>query len=297
MYATFSILSDKYVGVQRIMSALNYAYFLGFLSLGVTFVIATGGIDFSIGPVMFCSALIAGYCLTSYGVPLAVSLVISVLVGMLFGVFNGYFVAYWTVPPFIISMASMNIAKGLSSVFTKTQSVSWPQSADANGWYRNFVKMGNFPVGLVILLVCAVICSVILNQTKAGRYILCLGSNKEAVRLSGVNVKKWEMLAYVICGILVGIAAIFYVAAYTTVQPGYGDTYNNEAIAGCVMGGTSMTGGLASISGTVIGVFIIALLQDGILALGFSKDYQLIITGLIVIVAVYADVSTRRRKN
>ena len=297
MYAIFGMLSSKFVGVQRIMSALNYAYFLGFLSLGVTFVIATGGIDFSIGPVMFCSALISGYCLTKYGVPLVLSLLISVLVGFLFGVFNGYFVAYWTVPPFIISMASMNIAKGLASVFTKTQSVSWPQSVDANGWYRNFVKMGNFPVGLVIFLVFAVICSIILNQMKAGRYILSLGSNKEAVRLSGVNVKKWEMLAYIICGTLVGIAAIFYVAAYTTVQPGYGDQYNNEAIAGCVMGGTSMAGGLASISGTVIGVFIIALLQEGILALGFSKDYQLIITGIIVIVAVYADVVTRRRKN
>ena len=297
MYAVFCMLSDKFVGVQRIMSALNYAYFLGFLSLGVTFVIATGGIDFSIGPVMFCSALISGYCLTSYGVPLVFSLLISVLVGFLFGVFNGYFVAYWTVPPFIISMASMNIAKGLASVFTKTQSVSWPQSADANGWYRSFIKVGNFPVGLVIFLVFAVLCSILLNQTKAGRYILSLGSNKEAVRLSGVNIKKWEMLAYVICGTLVGIAAIFYVAAYTTVQPGYGDQYNNEAIAGCVMGGTSMAGGLASISGTVIGVFIIALLQEGILALGFSKDYQLIITGIIVIVAVYADVVTRRRKN
>ncbi|MCI9201406.1 MAG: ABC transporter permease [Lachnospiraceae bacterium] len=297
MYAVFCILSDKFVGIQRIMSALNYAYFLGFLSLGVTFVIATGGIDFSIGPVMFCSALISGYCLTSYGVPMALSLVISVLVGTLFGVFNGYFVSYWTVPPFIISMASMNIAKGLASVFTKTQSVSWPQSVDANGWYRSFIKVGNFPVGLVIFLVFAVLCSILLNQTKAGRYILSLGSNKEAVRLSGVNVKKWEMLAYVICGTLVGIAAIFYVAAYTTVQPGYGDQYNNEAIAGCVMGGTSMVGGLASISGTVIGVFIIALLQEGILALGFSKDYQLIITGIIVIVAVYADVATRRRKN
>ena len=297
MYAVFCMLSDKFVGMQRIMSALNYAYFLGFLSLGVTFVIATGGIDFSIGPVMFCSALISGYCLTSYGVPMALSLVISVLVGTLFGVFNGYFVSYWTVPPFIISMASMNIAKGLASVFTKTQSVSWPQSVDANGWYRSFIKVGNFPVGLVIFLVLAVLCSILLNQTKAGRYILSLGSNKEAVRLSGVNVKKWEMLAYVICGTLVGIAAIFYVAAYTTVQPGYGDQYNNEAIAGCVMGGTSMVGGLASISGTVIGVFIIALLQEGILALGFSKDYQLIITGIIVIVAVYADVATRRRKN
>ena len=101
------------------------------------------------------------------------------------------------------------------------------------------------------------------------------------------------MSAYIICGILVGISAIFYTAAYTTVQPGYGDQYNNEAIAGCVMGGTSMAGGLASISG----VFIIALLQEGILALGFTKDYQLIITGLIVIVAVFSDVVARRRKN
>ncbi|MEY8332269.1 ABC transporter permease [Lachnospiraceae bacterium 47-T17] len=297
MYILFSVTAKGFAGLPRILSALNYAYFLGFLSLGVTFVIATGGIDFSIGPVMFCAALVSGFCLTSYGVPTAVCLVLSILVGFLFGCFNGYLVAYWTVPPFIVSMASMNIAKGLASVFTKTQSVSWPQAAEAAGWFRKFVKVGNFPVGLVIFAAAAVICSLLLNNTKAGRYILSLGSNKEAVRLSGVNVKKWEMLAYVICGTLVGIAAIFYVAAYTTVQPGYGDTYNNEAIAGCVMGGTSMAGGLASIGGTVIGVFIISLLQEGILALGINKNYQLIITGLIVIVAVYADVVARRRKN
>ena len=162
---------------------------------------------------------------------------------------------------------------------------------------EDLVKAGNVPTGLIIFLAAAIVCGVVLNKTKAGRYILCLGSNKEAVRLSGVDVKKWEMLAYVICGILVGIAAIFYVGAYTTVQPGYGDQYNNEAIAGCVMGGTSMAGGLASIGGTVIGVLIISLLQQGILALGFSKDYQFIITGIIVIAAVYADVSARRRKN
>ena len=297
MYLLFSLTSKNFAGLPRILSALNYAYFLGFLSLGVTFVIATGGIDFSIGPVMFCSALISGYCLTSYGVPVAVSLVISVMIGTLFGIFNGYLVAYWKVPPFIVSMASMNIAKGVASVFSKTQSVSWPQGSTEPGWFRNMVKIGNFPVGLVIFLVVAIVCSIILNKTKAGRYILSLGSNKEAVRLSGVNIKKWEMLAYIICGLLVGIAAIFFVAAYTTVQPGYGDQYNNEAIAGCVMGGTSMAGGLASIGGTVIGVFIIALLQEGILALHFTKDYQLIITGIIVIVAVYADVVARRRKN
>lgn len=297
MYVLFSIVVDRFAGLPRILSTLNYAYFLGFLALGVTFVIATGGIDFSIGPVMFCSALVSGYCLTSYGMPVGLSLVISVLVGLMFGIFNGYLVSYWSVPPFIVSMASMNIAKGIASVFTKTQSVSWPQGTTEQGWFRSLVKVGDIPVGLFILLAVAVICGIVLNKTKAGRYILSLGSNKEAVRLSGVNVKKYEMLAYVICGLLVGIAAIFFVGAYTTVQPGYGDTYNNEAIAGAVMGGTSMAGGLASIGGTVIGVFIISLLQEGILALGFTKDYQLIITGIIVIVAVYADVVARRRKN
>lgn len=298
MYLAFGLLTGgKFFGTSRLMNTMNYACFLGFLSLGVTFVIATGGIDFSIGPVMFCCALVSGYSFTSHGIPMGTALVMSILIGLMFGIFNGYLVAYWSVPPFIVSMASMNIAKGIAAVFTKTQSVSWPQSTDAAGWYRDFVKMGDIPTGLFIFLGVALICGIILNKTKAGRYILCLGSNREAVRLSGVDVKKWEMLAYVICGVLVGIAAIFYVGAYTTVQPGYGDQYNNEAIAGCVMGGTSMAGGLASIGGTVIGVLIISLLQQGILALGFSKDYQFIITGIIVIVAVYADVSARRRKN
>ena len=265
--------------------------------MGVTFVIATGGIDFSIGPVMFCCSLVAGYSLTAYNVPMAASLILSILIGVVFGIFNGYLVAYWNVPPFIVSMASMNIAKGIAAVFTKTQSVSWPQSNTADGWYRNLVSLNVFPVGIIVFLGVAVICAIVLNKTKWGRYILCIGSNEEAVRLSGVNVKKWKMLAYVICGTLVCIASIYFVAVYTTVQPGYGDQYNNEAIAGCVMGGTSMAGGLASISGTVIGVVIISLLQQGILALGFTKEYQYIITGLIVIAAVYSDVSARRRKN
>lgn len=301
MYIIFAIASPTFVGYSRILSALSYAYFLGFLALGVTFVIGTGGIDFSIGTVMFCSALVSGQVLTKYGWPLLPCLLVSVLVGMAFGTLNGYFVAYWKIPPFITSMASMQISKGFGSAFTKTQSVSWPQAAEAEGWYRNFIKVRvggiDIPTGLIFLLIAAVICSIILNKTKAGRYILCLGSNKEAVRLSGVNVKKWEMLAYIICGTLAGIAAIFFVGAYTTVQPGLGDQYNNEAIAGCVMGGTSMAGGLASIGGTVIGVMIIALLQEGILAMGFTKDYQLVITGVIVIIAVYADILSRRRKS
>ena len=298
MYLIFGLATGgKFFGMSRIMIILNYVYFLGFLSLGVTFVIATGGIDFSIGPVMYCCALIAGYCLNNYGVPMPMALLISILVGLAFGTFNGYLVSSWKVPPFIVSMASMNISKGIAAIFTKNQSVSWPQASAAGGWYRNLSSWNGIPVGLFILLAVAIVCAMILNKTRAGRYILCIGSNEEAVRLSGVNVKKWKMLAYVICGTLVGIAAIFFVAAYTTVQPGYGDQYNNEAIAACVMGGTSMAGGIATISGTVISVLIIALLQQGILAIGFTKDYQYIITGLIVIAAVYSDVIARRRKN
>ena len=301
MYIIFAIISPTFLSYSRILSALNYAYFLGFLALGVTFVIATGGIDFSIGPVMFCAALIGGRLLTKNGVPTAVSLLVCILVGLAFGIWNGFLVAYMGLPSFISSMASMMLAKGIGSVFTQTQSISWPQSSDPSGWYRNLVKMKiggvDVPTGLILLLIVAVICAIILNNTKMGRYILCLGSNKEAVRLSGVNVKKWEMTAYILCGTLAGIAAIAYVGAYTTVQPGLGDTFNNDAIASCVMGGTSMAGGIASIGGSIIGVMIVSLLQEGILAMGFQKDYQYVITGIIVLLAVYADVRSKKRKN
>lgn len=301
MYIIFAILSPTFLSYNRILSALNYAYFLGFLAIGVTFVIATGGIDFSIGPVMFAAALISGQLLTKNGFPVALCILVSILVGLVFGILNGYLVAYCGLPSFITSMASMQMAKGVGSVFTKTQSVSWPQASEATGWYRNLARMKvgsvQIPVGLIILLAAMIIFSMILTRTKAGRYILCLGSNKEAVRLSGVDVKKWEMLAFVICGMCAGIAAIFYVAVYTTVQPGLGDTFNNEAIASCVMGGTSMSGGLASIGGSFIGVMIISLLQEGILAMGFQKDWQYVLTGIIVLIAVTADIRSRRRKN
>lgn len=301
MYGFFALFANNFVSYNRILSAMNYAYFLGFLALGVTFVIATGGIDFSIGPVMFCAAIMSGYLLIHFHWPLWLCLIASIVVGMLYGSLNGYLVAYKSVPSFITSMAIMQMSKGIASVFTKAQSVSWPQLAQENGWYRNLVKMkiggAYIPVGLIILLIAAIICAIILNKTKMGRYFLSLGSNREAVRLSGVDVRKWEMRAYMICGTMAGIAAIFFVAAYTTVQPGYGDQYNNEAIAGCVMGGTSMAGGLASIGGTFIGVMIISILQEGILAIGLNKNYQLVITGLIVIIAVFLDVLSRKRRN
>ena len=281
---------NVFLTYARFTSAINYGYFIGFLALGVTFVIATGGIDFSVGPVMFCAALISGYCFNNFGFPMWVSLIMCPLIGMVFGTVGGFFVSYLHLPSFI---------------FTKTQNVSWPGRNDPGGWYRSLSNMEvsiggqnvNIPMGLIILIIVAILCSILLNKTKAGRYMICLGANREAVRLSGVDTRRWEMLAYVICGTLAGLAAIFYVGCYTTVQPVKGDTFNNEAIAACVMGGTSMAGGLASILGTVIGSFIISIMQEGILSMGFNIAFQYSLTALILLGAVIADVTSRRRRN
>ena len=287
---------NVFLTYARFTSAINYGYFIGFLALGVTFVIATGGIDFSIGPVMVCAGLIAGRLLVTFGWPLWIALIMCVVVGACFGIINGIMVSYMGLPSFISSMASMMLAKGVGSVFTHVQNSNWPKTGDPNSWYKFFVSYNGFPTGLVFLLVVAIICAILLNRTNIGRYILCIGSNREAVRLSGVDTRKWEALAYIICGVLAGIAAITYVGVITQVQPGLGDEFNNNAIASCVMGGTSMAGGVASMGGTVIGVFIISLLRVGIQAMGFRPDYQYIITGIIVALAVFADIRSSARK-
>ncbi len=138
--------------------------------------------------------------------------------------------------------------------------------------------------------------AVILTKTKTGRYILALGSNKEATRLSGVNIMKWETIAYVISGTFAGIAAVSYVAIYSTVQPGTGNGFELDAIAGVVIGGTSLAGGVGSVAGTLIGVFIMSVLKVGLPFIGLQPHYQLFITGIVLIIAVYADVRNRIKK-
>ena len=271
LYLLFSLFSGRVLGAVDIQNVLNSVDFMGFLTIGVMFVIATGGIDFSIGPVMYCAALVAGQLLVVGGLPLWLCLLISILVGLIFGILNGIMV-------------------------TKSAGVSWPSTGSANDWYRKLINVNGIPTGLIILLVFAIVCSVILNRTRIGRYILCIGSNREAVRLSGVDTRKWEALAYIICGILAGIAAIMYVGVNTKVTTAGGDAFNNNAIAACVMGGTSMAGGVASVSGSLIGILIIALLRVGINAMKFSPDWQYIITGIIVALAVYADIRSSQRR-
>ena len=205
MFVVFKVvLGSKFPVGDSIKSTLNYVYFLG---LPVTWCYIRNcnrrnRFLHRTGNVLLCTRFRLLHD-KLHSVPCAAAMVICVLIGLAFGIFNGWLVSYLSVPPFIVSMASMNIAKGIASVFTKTQSVSWPLASDpTNGWFRNIVSYKGFPVGLVIFLGAAIICGIILYNTKPGRYILCLGSNTEAVRLSGVDTKKWNMLAYVICGVL-----------------------------------------------------------------------------------------------
>lgn len=178
--------------------------------------------------------------------------------------------------------------------------MTWPQAGTETGWFRNIFKIKSgdvlIPTGFILLMVVAVLAAILLNKTKPGRYIVSLGSNYEATRLSGVNVAKYRTLAYIISGTLAGLAGLAYAAIYSTILPGGGAGMELDAIAGVVIGGTSMSGGFGTISGTLIGVFIMSVLKTGLPFIGLQTHYQQIATGIVLVAAVFVDVWNRNKK-
>ena len=286
LYIFFSIFGDNFFQYSTLVSIFDSSYYIGFMAIGVTFVIITGGIDLSIGTVCICCSLIGG-TLFEKGVPMAAVLIIILSVMGL--------------PAFIATLGTMMITRGFGSIVTGTATVTFPQGDVAGAWFHNIFKFktaslpAGIPTGFILLIIMAVLMAVILNKTRPGRYILALGSNKEATRLSGVNVVKWETLAYTFSGFFAALAGISYAAVYSTLMPGTGNGFELDAIAGVVIGGTSLSGGNGSISGTLIGVFIMAVLKTGLPFVGLQPHYQLFITGFVLIFAVFADVLNRRK--
>lgn len=305
LFAFFCTASPSFRQYSTFVSILDASYYIGFMAIGVTFAIITGGIDLSIGTVLVCSSLIAGTLATKYDAPILICLIIGVLIGAFFGLCNGLMVSVMGLPPFIATLGTMMISKGFGSIFTRAQSVTWPQITEADGWFRNIFKITiqtdsglvMIPTGFLLLIAAVVVMSLILTKTKTGRYILALGSNKEATRLSGVNIVKYETLAYIFSGMFAGIAGVAYAATYSTLLPGNGGGMELDAIAGVVIGGTSMSGGYGTIAGTLIGVFIMSVLKTGLPFVGLQNQYQQFITGFVLIVAVFADVYNRRKKS
>lgn len=305
IYIVFGAISPAFRQYSTMVSIFDASYYIGFMAIGVTFAITTGGIDLSIGTVLVCSALVSGALNTKFNLPIALCLIIGILIGTLFGLLNGLMVSYMGLPPFIATLGSMMLSKGLGSIFTKAQSITWPQATAPDGWFRSIFKVSipaangtvPIPTGFILLIAVAILMSILLNKTRPGRYIVALGSNIEATRLSGVNVAKWQTLAYVISGTLAGLAGIAYAATYSTLLPGGGGGFELDAIAGVVIGGTSMSGGYGTIAGTLIGVFIMSVLKTGLPFIGLQTHYQQVATGIVLIFAVFMDVANRKKKN
>lgn len=303
LFTFFCITSPSFRQYTTFVSILDASYYIGFMAIGVCFAIMTGGIDLSIGTVLVCSSLITGTLYTRAGVPIVICLMLSIIIGALFGLANGLMVSKLHLPPFVATLGSMLVAKGIGSIATKAQSISWPQAGSEGGWFRYLFKInytdaaGNqhlIPTGFILLLIMAFVMSIILNKTRTGRYILALGSNKEATRLSGVNVDKYQTLAFVFSGTFAGIAGLAYSAIYSTILPGSGAGFEMDAIASVVIGGTSMSGGVATIAGTIIGVYIMAVLKTGLPFIGLMNYWQQLITGIVLVVAVFIDVYNKR---
>lgn len=308
LYVFFSVFGKNFFDVYTLKTILESSYYVGFMAFGVTFVIISGGIDLSLGSNMMCSALIGCYAFSKGGWPLWTGLLLCVAVGTLFGLLNGVMIAKFKLPPFIATLGTQMVTLGLGSIITNVQTQRFPTIGTANEWFKkafyrcDLLGIKGFPIGAVYLFAAFFIAIFLLSKTKFGRYALAIGSNEEAARLSGVKTDNWKILIYTVCGLFCAIAGIFYAACYTTVIPGTGNGLEMNGITAVIIGGTSMAGGSGSIIGTMIGVFIMSVLKNGLPSIGLQSQWQTFFTGVVVIGAVLLDqarirAASRVRKN
>jgi ribose transport system permease protein len=295
IYAFFSIFGRNFFSFTTLVNILDSSYYIGFIAIGVTFVIITGGIDLSLGTVMMASAIIGGTAYKTWGWPMWLSLLLILFVGTAFGLLNGILISKLKLPPFIATLGTQMISLGTGSIVSNVRSATFPARGAADSWFKSlfkFITPGNhsFPTGAIVLFFTAFVAYVILTKTKMGRYIFAIGSNKDAARLSGVDVAKWEITAYVIAGFTAGLGGIAFAAVYTTVMPAQGAGFELYAVAGAVIGGTSLTGGAGSVFGTMIGVYIMSVLRSGLPSMNLQSQYQTFFTGVVVIGAVLLDI-------
>ncbi len=296
LYIFFGIFGKHFLTTDTFVSILDSSYYIGFLALGTTFVVITGGIDLSSGTVMVGSALIGGVAYNVWGCPIVISLMIVMLSAILFGVFNGFLVGKLGLPPFIATLGTQFISLGYCSVIAKVQTQTYPSLTSEDGWFKQVVyKNHGFPMGIVWLILFFAVAWVILNKTVLGRYTYAIGSNEEAVELSGIKSNNWKILIYIVNGFFCGLAAIIYAATFSTITPQTGNGQEMYAIAACVIGGTSLSGGIGSLSGTIIGVYVISVLKTGLLSMGLPVQWQQVLIGVVVLLAVLIDVIRMKR--
>ncbi|MDZ4312717.1 MAG: ABC transporter permease [Cypionkella sp.] len=296
----FSLASSNFLQTSNVLAILQATSVNGVLAIAATLVIITGGIDLSVGTLMTFTAVISGVVLTYLGMPLPFGIIAAIAAGAGCGFISGSLIARMKIPPFIATLGMMLILKGLSLVISGTKPIYFNDTPSfpllSTGSLIGKVLPGlPVPNGVVILFVLALLISWVLNRTTLGRYCFALGSNEEAVRLSGVNADGWKVAIYALAGGICGVAGLLIASRLNSAQPALGLGYELDAIAAVVIGGTSLAGGRGSILGTIIGALIMSVLLNGLRIMSVAQEWQTVVTGVIIIAAVYADMLRRRR--
>jgi len=262
------------------------------LAVGVTFVLLTGGVDLSLGSVVALTGVVAAHCAHPGQFPVIVPIGAGVLAGMLCGGANGLMVAWGRVAPFVVTLGMMATARGLAYVLSGGKPVSNLNSGFT--WLGSGDVLG-MPVPVIILVLMALGAHVSLRYTRSGRHLYATGGNERAAVASGIRVRRVKVGAYIVCGGMAGVAGVLLAARVTTGQPSAGVAYELDAIAAAVIGGTSLSGGIGGVGGTLLGALLIGILSSGLDTLNVSSYYQQIIKGLIIVGAVWLDQTQRQR--
>ena len=292
---------EAFMTQDNIIGILQSTTVIGVLAIASTFIIITSGIDLSVGVLMTFCAVMGGVFLVNLGWPLPLGVLGAIVVGAMTGCVSGLAITRLKVPPFIATLGMMMLLKGLSLLITNARPIYFN---DIEGFDQ--IALGSIigdifpaliiPNGVLIMFAMAVVCAVILNRTALGRYTFALGSNEEAVRLSGVDVNRWKIIIYTFSGGICGVAGLLIASRLNSAQPALGQGYELDAIAAVVIGGTSLSGGVGTILGTIIGAFIMSVLINGLRIMSVAQEWQMVLTGLIIILAVYTDNLRREKK-
>lgn len=287
------LMGDTFFAWTNFSNVLRQLSTNMFLACGMTFIIMLGGIDLSVGSVIaMVGCFVAGFI--SYNkMPVGAAIVLAILLGVAVGVFNGVVVAYTTIPPFIVTLATMNIGRGIARVYSATKTITVSDS-----FFKSIAStyIGPIPIQVVYIIIVIVVCAIILNRTQLGRHILATGGNMQAAEFSGVNTKKVTLFVFVFSSFLASLAGIISASRLFSGTHNSGESAEMDAIAAVVLGGTSMSGGSGSISGTVIGVFIIAILNNVMNLYGIDSSWQYIAKGIVIMIAVFIDYFKKRKE-
>ena len=298
----FSITANNFLSVNTLLLIGKHVALYGIIAIGMTYVIITGGIDLSVGAVVGLAGMVAGGLLQKgltlefagvtiyFSVPLVV--IITIIVGALIGVINGIIITKFNVAPFIATLGTMYICRGFANLHSNGATYSDLKGYEGlgnQGWTFFGSTLFGIPVGLIILAIMAVIFAFILKKTVFGWHVFSIGGNEKAAKLSGVKVDKVKILVYMISGICAAVVGIIACSQLAAAHPATGESWEMNAIAAAVLGGTSMAGGIGTIGGTIVGAFVIGVINDGMVMYGVSEFWQMVIKGLVIIVAVVID--------